>query len=44
LHELIITTPIVVVRCKDCKFHNNCKFEQHLGLDGFCSLGKWKVM
>ena len=30
---------VPVVRCKDCVSHNLCKFEQYLGLDGFCSYG-----
>ena len=30
---------VQVVRCKDCVSHNFCKFEQYLGLDGFCSYG-----
>ena len=30
---------VEVVRCKDCVSHNFCKFEQYLGLDGFCSYG-----
>lgn len=30
---------VEVVRCKDCVSHNLCKFEQYLGLDGFCSYG-----
>ena len=33
---------VQVVRCKDCVSHNFCKFEQHLGLDGFCSYGERK--
>ena len=30
----------VVVRCKDCSQIQHCKFGQHLGLDGYCSLGE----
>ena len=26
-----------IVRCKDCLIHGICRFEQGLGLDGFCS-------
>ena len=41
--KLIADAPTVdaveVVRCKDCVSHNLCKFEQYLGLDGFCSYG-----
>ena len=33
---------VEVVRCKDCVSHNFCKFEQYLGLDGFCSYGERK--
>ena len=40
------TAPIIdaveVVRCKDCICHNECKFEQRQGLDGFCSYGERK--
>ena len=26
-----------IVRCKDCLMHEVCRFEQGLGLDGYCS-------
>ena len=26
-----------IVRCKDCLMHGSCRFEQGLGLDGYCS-------
>ena len=26
-----------LIRCKDCLMHGVCRFEQGLGLDGFCS-------
>jgi len=26
-----------IVRCKDCLMHGVCRFEQGLGLDGYCS-------
>lgn len=26
-----------VIRCKDCLMHGVCRFEQGLGLDGYCS-------
>lgn len=26
-----------IVRCKDCFMHGVCRFEQYLGLDGYCS-------
>lgn len=29
-----------LIRCKDCLMHGVCKFEQGLGLDGFCSQAK----
>ena len=29
--------PEAVVRCKECLMHGVCRFEQGLGLDGFCS-------
>ena len=34
---LIEEQPEAVVRCKDCLMHGVCRFEQGLGLDGFCS-------
>ena len=34
-----VVDAVEVVRCKDCVSHNLCKFEQYLGLDGFCSYG-----
>ena len=33
---------VEVVRCKDCIIHGLCRFEQGLGLDGFCSKGERK--
>lgn len=38
------TTSDVVeaVRCKECFWHNSCRYEQYLGLDGFCSRGERK--
>ena len=33
---------VEVVRCKDCLIHGVCRFEQGLGLDGFCSQGERK--
>ena len=26
-----------IIRCKECLMHGVCRFEQGLGLDGFCS-------
>ena len=26
-----------IIRCKDCFMHGICRFEQWLGLDGYCS-------
>ena len=26
-----------LIRCKDCIMHGVCRFEQGLGLDGYCS-------
>lgn len=31
---------VEVVRCKDCLLHGVCRFEQGLGLNGFCSQGQ----
>ena len=39
LREAPTIDAVEVVRCKDCVSHNLCKFEQYLGLDGFCSYG-----
>ena len=33
---------VKVVRCKGCLIHGLCRFEQGLGLDGFCSKGERK--
>lgn len=35
-------TLVKVVRCENCTMHNDCKFEQYQGLNGFCSLGERK--
>ncbi len=32
-----------VVRCRDCYWHSQCRFEQGLGLEGFCSKGERRV-
>ena len=46
IHTLIREAPAVdavaVVRCENCIMHNDCKFEQYQGLNGFCSLGERK--
>lgn len=34
---------VKVVRCKECLMHNACRFEQGLGLDGYCSQGERKT-
>lgn len=31
-----------VVRCRNCYWHSQCRFEQGLGLDGFCSKGEMR--
>ena len=31
---------VKIVRCEDCLIHGLCRFEQGLGLDGFCSKGE----
>lgn len=31
---------VPVVRCRDCYWHTQCRFEQELGLEGFCSKGE----
>lgn len=28
---------VEIIRCKDCLLHGVCRFEQGLGLDGYCS-------
>ena len=38
--EFIEAVPSVqpeIIRCKDCLMHGVCRFEQGLGLDGYCS-------
>ena len=42
LCELPSADVVEVVRCKDCLIHGLCRFEQGLGLDGFCSKGERK--
>lgn len=39
LNEVYAADVIKVVRCKDCLLHGIgiCRFEQYLGLDGYCS-------
>lgn len=29
-----------IIRCKECLMHGVCRFEQGLGLDGYCSQAK----
>lgn len=35
-----IEDAVEVVRCRDCEWHDKCRYEQHLGLEGFCSKGE----
>lgn len=37
-----VVDAVPVVRCEKCIWHNECKFEQYQGLNGFCSLGERK--
>lgn len=40
LHDMVSMLPSVqpeIIRCKDCLMHGVCRFEQGLGLDGYCS-------
>lgn len=30
------------IRCKDCYWHGTCKYEQYLGLEGYCSKAEEK--
>lgn len=32
-----------IVRCKDCLMHGSCRFEQGLGLDGYCSQAERRI-
>jgi len=32
-----------IIHCRDCVVHGICRFEQGLGLDGFCSQGERKT-
>ncbi len=36
-HTKTVKDAVVIVRCKDCLMHGVCRFEQGLGLDGYCS-------
>ena len=38
--EVIDNIPEAVVRCRNCKWQQECKIAQRLGLDGFCSEGE----
>ena len=29
-----------IIRCKNCLVHGVCRFEQRLGLDGYCSMAE----
>lgn len=31
---------VPVIRCKDCENHDRCRFEQYLGVSGYCSNGE----
>ena len=31
-----------IIRCKDCYWHGTCKYEQYLGLEGYCSKAEEK--
>lgn len=42
VEDIPSTDAVEVVRCKDCLIHGLCRFEQGLGLDGFCSQGERK--
>ena len=35
--ENLPTADPEIIRCKDCLMHGVCRFEQGLGLDGYCS-------
>lgn len=37
VYQVLVEQPEAVVRCKECLMHGVCRFEQGLGLDGFCS-------
>ena len=32
-----------IIRCKDCLMHGVCRFEQGLGLDGYCSQAERRI-
>ena len=36
-HTKTVEDAVVIVRCKDCLMHGVCRFEQGLGLNGYCS-------
>lgn len=35
--SLLLPAHPEIVRCEDCFMHGVCRFEQFLGLDGYCS-------
>ena len=35
--SVLPSTQPEIIRCKDCLMHGVCRFEQGLGLDGYCS-------
>ena len=40
LLQVVFELPSVkpeIIHCEECHWHNDCRYEQYLGLDGFCS-------
>lgn len=38
--EVIDNIPEGIVRCRDCRWEQECKIAQRLGADGYCSEGE----
>ena len=37
VEDIVPSAEPEIIRCKDCLIHGVCRFEQGLGLDGYCS-------
>lgn len=41
-NKTMLLIPHELIKCKDCYLHGTCKYEQYLGLEGYCSRGEKK--
>ena len=41
--EMLPSVQSEIIRCKDCLIHGVCRFEQGLGLNGYCSQAKGRT-